>query len=119
LRIAVLSDDTIILRKEANGLIAHGTPWGQFSGVPQQARVGAFFVLEQAQRFQLTPLGYIDALEQLANAGLRPDPALPEHLRVQAFEFLHSVWREAATYLMRFPKDYVDWNAIDAAMATR
>jgi hypothetical protein len=41
---------------------------------------------------------------------------LPKHLKRRAFEVLCDVCYQAPAYWMSFPKDYVDWEAIDAAM---
>jgi len=43
-------------------------------------------------------------------------PYLPRALRVQAFYFLYDVCRRAPACRMRFPKETIDWDAIDAAM---
>jgi hypothetical protein len=41
---------------------------------------------------------------------------LPRALRIRAFDFLYDVYRRAPAYRMRFPKDTIDWDTIDAAM---
>ena len=41
---------------------------------------------------------------------------LPKHLKKKAFQILIDVCYRVPVYMMRFPKDYVDWDAIDAAM---
>jgi len=41
---------------------------------------------------------------------------LPRALRLKTFDFLYDVCRRAPAYRMRFPKDTIDWDAIDAAM---
>jgi hypothetical protein len=113
----ILGDDQIILRKEGDAFMAHGTPWGLIANSFQQARVGGFFLLEQAERFELIPLKPVDALKHLWNEHLVYRLFLPRHLMVRAFEILYEACRQAPVYRMRFPKDCVDWDAIDAAMA--
>ena len=112
----ILCDDQIILRREDDTVMAHGTPWGHLNGVPQAAKVGAFFLLEKAAQFELIPLKAIDAVEYFWKEHLFYRAFLPKNLRLKAFEVITAACHQAPVYLMRFPKDYVDWDAIDAAM---
>ena len=112
----VLSDDRNILRKEGDVLVGHSTPWGMITDGPQQARVGGFFLLEKASSFELIPIKPRDALEFLWNEHMHSWRVLPKRLRMRAFELLYDACHQAPTYRMRFPRDYVDWDAIDAAM---
>lgn len=112
----ILCDDQIILRKEGDVLMAHGTPWGLITSGPQQAKVGGFFLLERAQHFELIPLKPVDALEYFWDEHPGYRLFLPRYLRLRAFEILYDACHQAPVYRMRFPKDYVDWDAIDAAM---
>ncbi|MGB6872553.1 MAG: hypothetical protein WBE46_00165 [Dehalococcoidia bacterium] len=114
----VLCDDQIILRKEGDVFMTHGTPWGLMTSTSQQTRVGAFFLLEQAKRFELMPIKPVAALDYLWNEHLGYRIFLPRKLRIRAFEILSEVCHQAPVYRMRFPKDYVDWDAIDAALVT-
>jgi len=41
---------------------------------------------------------------------------MPKKLRVTAFDLLREACRSAPTYRMRFPQDYIDWDAVDRAM---
>jgi len=116
----VLSDDQNVIRKEGNVFIAYATPWGRIIGGPcQRARVGGFFLLEQARHFELIPLKPAEVLEYLWNENLSHRFFLPRHLRIWAFEILYDACHQAPAYRMRFPKDYIDWDAIDAAMARK
>lgn len=112
----ILNDDHIILRQKDNVVIAHGTPLGPITSGPQQARIGGFFLLEKASRFDLIPVQAWDILQFLWNAHMHMWYVLPKSLRVRAFEILADACYQAAVYRMRFPKDYVDWDAVDAAM---
>jgi hypothetical protein len=112
----ILCDDQIVLRREDDTLMAHGTPWGHINGGPQAAKVGAFFLLEKAVQFELIPLKAIDAVEYFWEEHLFYRAFLPKKLRLKAFEVITAACHQAPVYRMRFPEDYVDWDAIDAAM---
>jgi hypothetical protein len=111
-----LCDDQIILRKENGTVMAYGTPWGKISGGPQKAKVGGLFMLEKAPRFELIPLKPVDAVEYFWKEHLFYRTFLPKNLRLNAFEVISDACHQAPVYLMRFSKDLVDWDAIDAAM---
>jgi hypothetical protein len=115
-RVHVLNDDHIILRQEGDVVTAHGTPFGPLTSGPQQARLGAFFLLEKALHFELTPIKPSEVLQFLWNERKLTWYVLPKSLRLRAFEILYDACRQAVVYRMRFPEDYVDWDAIDAAM---
>jgi hypothetical protein len=115
---SILSDDQVILRQMDGVLMAHGTPWGLVTDGPKYARLGALFLLEQAEHFELSPLKVIDALEYLWNEHQGYWVLLPKALRLQAFDFINSICHQIPTYRMCFPKDYVDWNAINKIMAS-
>ena len=111
-----LCDDRNILRKEEDSFFVHGTPWGRVTNASQQARIGGFFLLEKASDFELIPIKPRDVLQFFWNEHLHSWRLLPRHLRIRAFEILYDACHHAPTYRMRFPKDYVDWDAIDTAM---
>lgn len=114
---AVLCDDQNVLRQEDDVFVAYGTPWGRIIGDPQQrARIGGFFLLEQAQRFELLPIKPTEILEYLWNENLSHRLFLPRDLRIRVFEILYDACHQAPTYRMRFPKDCIDWDAIDVVM---
>lgn len=112
----ILCDDQNILKKEGDAVIAYSTPWGLYTNGSKQVKLGGLFLLEQAEHFELIPLKPVDVLEYLWNE--HPGRLfLPKILRIRAFEILFDACNQAPAYRMRFPKDYVDWDAIDAAMA--
>jgi hypothetical protein len=112
----ILCDDQIILRKEDDTVMAHATPWGHITGGPQRAKVGGLFLLEKAAQFELIPLKAVDAVEYFWKEHLKYRAFLPKNLRLNAFEVIMAACHQAPVYRMRFPEDYVDWDAIDAAM---
>jgi hypothetical protein len=114
----LLNDDHIVLQSDGEGTLAHGTPLGSMTSGPCKARVGALFILDQGSPFELAPLEPADVVQCLWNAHRNYTFFLPRHLKVRAFEILSQACHQAPVYRMRFPKDHVDWRAIDAAMAT-
>lgn len=112
----VLSDDMVMLRKQNGSVFAHGTPWGKISHGPLEKQVAGFFLLEQSERFELTPLKPMDAVEFFWREHLNYRVFLPMNLRVKAFEVIYSACHQAPVYRMRFPKDFVDWQAIDSVL---
>jgi hypothetical protein len=114
--VSILNDDHVILRKSNSIVMVHGTPLGLITSGPHRARLGGFFLLEKASQFDLIPIKAWDVLQFLWNECAHKWHALPKSTRLQAFEILYGACRQAPTYRMRFPKDYVDWDAIDAAM---
>jgi len=111
-----LCDDQIILRRENNTVMAHGTPWGRISGGPRSAKIGGLFLLEKALQFELLPLKPVDAIEYFWKEHLNYRAFLPKNLRLKAFGVISDACHQAPVYRMRFSKDYVDWDALDAAM---
>jgi len=112
----VLNDDQIILRQENNVVISHGTPLGPITSGRQRTKIGGFFLLQKGSHFDLISIKPRDALQFLWNEHLHHWLFLPKSLKIKAFEILGNVCHQAPVYRMRFPKDYVDWDAIDAAM---
>jgi hypothetical protein len=113
----LLNDDQVILRWEKSEIVAHGTPLGRMTSGPCGARVGALFVLDRGRRFRLTPLHPADLVQCLWTENQNYTFFLPQHLKKRAFDILHKACHQVPTYRMYFPKDHVDWDAIDAAMA--
>jgi hypothetical protein len=113
----ILNDDQIVLRREGDHIVAHSTPLGSITSGPCQARLGGFFLLEQAEHFDLSPLAAQDVIQFVWNENPNYSFFLPRHLKTQAFTVLTDACYQAPAYRMCFPKDYVDWDAIDVAMA--
>lgn len=113
----ILGDDQVIVRRQDNQIIAHGTPFGAVTNGPLQARLGGWFILEKASHFELIPVCPLDVLEYLWREHLLLWVVMPRPIKVHAFQLLADACHQAPCYRMRFPKDYVDWDAIDKAMA--
>jgi hypothetical protein len=112
----VLHDDQIVFRMEGDVISAYATPMGRNTSGPCQARIGALFMLEKATHFELEPLKPADLVQCLWTEHIGYTFFLPKNLKKQAFQILSNVCYKVPVYRMRFPKDYVDWDAIDAAM---
>ena len=112
----VLNDDQIIIRKEGDVAVAHATPLGVITSGPCQAPVGALFMLEKASSFQIDPVSPSEFVQYLWAEHQNYTFFLPKHLKQQAFRLLCDLCYRLPTYLMRFPRDHVDWDAIDDAM---
>jgi hypothetical protein len=113
----LLCDDRNIIRKEGNTFTAYSTPWGQINNGSQQASLGGLFLIEKGQEFELSLVKPQDILLFLWNEHMQFWNLLPKYLRVNAFQLLADICYNTPCYRMRFPKHYVDWNAIDEAMA--
>jgi hypothetical protein len=113
---SVLSDDQIILRKQDDLIIAHGTPFGPLTSGPQHSKLGAIFLLEKASQFALTPVSVSDIVQFIWNDNNHLWFVMPKNLRKQAFELIVDACQQAKVYRMQFPKGFVDWNLIDEAI---
>lgn len=112
-----LSDDQNIIRKEGNKFFAYGTPWGSVSNNHPKAKVGGLFLLEKSLNFELIPIKPQDALQFLWNEHKKFWDIQPKAQRIQAFKILYDACFQIPVFKMKFPKDYVDWDAIDKAMS--
>ncbi|MDY6972539.1 MAG: hypothetical protein SV775_09445 [Thermodesulfobacteriota bacterium] len=112
----VLNDDQLILRRGDDAVLSHGTPFGPITDGPRAARIGGMFLLEKGERFDLSSIKSQDTFRHLWNEHRHHCLFLPKYLKKNVFEILIDACRQAPSFRMRFPKDYVDWDAIDAAM---
>lgn len=78
-----------------------------------------FFLLEKAPDFELIPIKPRDVLQFLWDEHIHSWCILPRHLKTQTFEILYNACHQAPAFRMRFPKDYLDWDAIDAAIVRK
>ena len=113
---SVLSDDQVILREEESVIVAHGTPFGRVTNGSNSAKLGGLFLLEKAGRFELAPVKPTDMLDYLWTDQLIYTYFLPTDLRIKAYQMLYTACHQVPCYVMRFSRDHIDWDAIDAAM---
>jgi hypothetical protein len=112
----VLGDDQIILRKQNGKFLAYSTPWGRIIGDPISAMLGGFFLLEQAEKFELIPLKPRRMLEYLWNEHAHLTSVLPPKSRLRAFDLVDEAVHQVPLYRLLVPLNGIDWEAIDAAM---
>jgi len=108
----ILSDDQVILKQGEGVIYAHGTPWSLYTDGQKSARLGAFFLLEKADKFALSPLKPVESFEYIWNEHFSYWEILPKALRLKAFDLVFAICHQVPAYRMKFSKDYVDWNAI-------
>lgn len=108
----VLADDQAIFKKDANeNWRVHGTPFSTFEPNTDSATPRAFFLLEKAKSFALTKLSSQDLFIALWNEHSR-SRQIPTRSRTALFNLYLSLSSSAPVYLMKFPKDYIDQEAI-------
>jgi hypothetical protein len=112
----VLSDDQVILRKEGERFMAHATPLGLVTDGPGQAPVGALFLLKKSPHFGIERIRPADLVRAFWEDPGNQTRLLTRHLKLQAFDLFHELCHQVPAYRLSFPKDYVDWEAVDAAM---
>jgi len=113
----LLSDDQVIVRKEEGEFMAHATPLGLMTSGPCQAPVGGLFVLCKADQFALEPIRPAEVVQAFWKDPGNYTRLLPKRFKMPAFDLFYEACHRVPTYRMYFPKDYVDWAAIDAALA--
>lgn len=112
----VLSDDQNVLKKDGDIINVYGTPWGSVSSPDQGTKLGGIFLLEKAKDFKLIPLRPADAIRYYWQEHSFYHTLLPKHLKVKTFQTIYDACHQVPVYRMCFPKDYVDWDAIDSVM---
>ena len=112
----VLSDDQNIVRKEGGVFKAYSTPWGHINSSPKSAPLGGLFFLEKAQEFDLISTKPYEIFEFIWQEHMQMWNGLPKNLRVEAFKILAEICYHTPCYRMKFPKTFVDWDAIDTVL---
>ena len=112
----LLNDDQIIVRQEGDGFVAHATPLGRLTSGPCQAPLGGLFILEKAADFELVPVEPAGLVKRLWDEHHIYTFMLPKSLKRRAFDLFYDLCHRVPAYKMRFPRDRVDWGAVEAAM---
>jgi len=112
----VLSDDQNVVRKDKGIFTVYSTPWGHLNSGPQNAPLGGLFFLEKAPEFKLISIKPKETFEFIWQEHMHVWDVLPKNLRIEAFDVLTEICYHTPCYRMQFPKDYVDWDAIDSAL---
>jgi len=112
----IFSDDRNILRKQSQGFMVHGTPWGMITSGPDFAPLGGIFLLEKAESFSIDALKPRSAVQFIWEDNSYFWRQLPRKRRAGVFDLVLELCQSVPVYRMRFPKDYIDWDAVDRAM---
>ena len=113
----VLCDDYNVLSHRQGICEAHATPWGNLCNGPVSAPLGGLFFLEKTADFSLSPLKAAEAVARIWAENVRFLKLLPRELKNRAFHTLTDICQKTPAYTMAFAKDYIDWQAIEQAMA--
>lgn len=109
----VLADDQILFRKQDDSSwLAYGTPWTTFPPDPGHAVPAAFFLLEKADEFSLTELSSRELFSFLWDEHFKLRFQIPSMYQTTLFDLYRELSSSAPVYLMKFPKDYIDQDAI-------
>jgi hypothetical protein len=109
----VLSDDQNLFRKQTDGSwLAYGTPWTTFPPDPGSAVPAAFFLLEKADEFSLLKVGALELFSFLWDEHFSSRFMVPKVYQTKLFDLYNDLSASAPVYLMKFPKDYIDQEAI-------
>jgi hypothetical protein len=109
---AILCDDQNLVRQSGERLIVYGTPWGRYFNSVQSAPLAGLFYLEQSPSFELIPLNPAQALQALWGDHRTIYLCQPHPVKACAFNFLARLCRSVPVYRLRFPKDYINWEAV-------
>ncbi len=109
----VLADDQIIFKKQDDdSWLVYGTPWTTFPPDPGHAVPAAFILLEKADEFSLTKVGSRELLSFFWNEHYGARFSIPRIYHTKLLDLYRDLSSSAPVYLMRFPKDYIDQDAI-------
>lgn len=112
----LLSDDQVVVERAAGRFVAHATPFARLPVTAAQAPIAALILLEKAQTFSLRPCPPTDVALHLHNDHAAYTRWLPVALKKQVFDFFCDLAYTLPTYRMSFSKDFIDWDAVDAAL---
>ncbi len=108
----VADDQTLFKKDDKDRWLAYGTPWTTFTPHPAPTLPRAFFLLEKADSFSLKPLASRELLASLWNEHSTLSFILPGCKREAMFDIYRNLATSVPAYLMKFPKDYIDQEAI-------
>jgi hypothetical protein len=112
----VMSDDQNLVRKVDGRFYASGLPWCRVLGSTDAYPLSGLFFLEKADDFDLIPLRPTDALERISRDPQNTYGPLPREFHLRAALLRLELLRQVPAFRLRFSLDYVDWDAVAAAM---
>ena len=115
----ILHDDQVALRRVNGEVRAFATPFGRLTDGPNSGGLGGVFFLEQASEFSIEPIPGREMLRCLWHGHPSFLAGLPREDRIRAFDLLHEASLQTPAFHMRFPRDFIDWEALDRALGAR
>ena len=109
----ILGDDQIMVRRFKNRFQVSGTPWGLHIHGQALAPLAGLFLLEKADRFALAPLAARELAPWIWDELKDSLFILPKPLKKKAFALICAIAAAVPAWRMSFPKDHIDWEAID------
>ena len=111
-----LSDDQNILHVEERRVSVYSTPVTGKPYTPQGGPLGGLFWLEKGLRFKLAAAQPREILAHLWQDHAYFTIRLPKGYRQAFFDLLQGVCHAVPCYRLTFPKDHLDWDAVERAM---
>lgn len=112
----VLSDDNNLLWLNDSEITVAPTPFSQVWNKTLRGTLRAVFVLQKASAFRIAPLERRDYLPAIWHGHRYYNYFLPKRLKLKAFDLYSSFMEDVPVFLLRFAREHIDWDAIDAAM---
>lgn len=114
--LTILSDDQVVLQSDGDQIIVHSTPFGPRSDGPRQARLGGLFILEKASTFKIVPIKPMEVFTFMWKENSHRLLVAPRDIAIKVLDLFWLASHQVPAYRMRFPKDYVDWEAVASAV---
>jgi hypothetical protein len=112
----ILCDDQVLVRRHKKGFRVHGTPWGLYVDARRQAPLAGLFLLNKAERFALLPCPAHEMIAHIWEEARNSLSMLPKPLKKKAFGIICDIVASVPSWKISFPRDHIDWQAIDRAM---
>lgn len=110
----LLGEDQIMLRRGEGGRVeAHSTPFGGPCAGSLGAEVKAVFLLQKAAGFHIRGASARDVIPYVWAEHQNLIFPLPKPLKARAFELLSRTCAQAVLRTLAFPREHVDWKAIE------
>jgi hypothetical protein len=113
----ILSDDQVLVRRFPDGFRVYGTPWGLHIHGKIKAPCSGIFLLEKARNFSLARLKAREVVAHIWDEVENFLAILPKPLKKKAFTLVCELAAQVPAWRMAFPKDHIDWKAIDEALS--
>lgn len=112
----ILSDDQVCIKKNNGKIKAYSTPFGQIGNSTLSADVKGIFHLEKSDKFEISSMDKNELIKFLWMEHKFVWFCLPLDLRTAAFNLIVDYCTRHPVYKLKFPKNYVDWDAVESAL---